>query len=73
MTADHAHIIALAEEITANRRPKSVLTPARLGEFMSVDLGDVLVALGEAPAHVQRAFGVVDAPAGRAAAFRLPR
>ncbi|ARJ64677.1 hypothetical protein WV31_02820 [Magnetospirillum sp. ME-1] len=58
MTADHARIVAMAVEIAAKRRPRSVLTPTRLAEFMSVDLGEVLTALASAPAHVQVAFGL---------------
>ena len=68
-------IVAMALEITANRRPRSVLTPTRLAEFMSVDVGEVLTALASAPQHVRHAWGLSPGPrqARSIEAFRLPR
>lgn len=82
MTADR--ILSTALTLTGLAKPTSKLTVPKLAAFLNVGEGDVLAALKEAPAHVQRAWGltpgpvgeVADAPSrvtGRLHSFRLPR
>ena len=76
----HASIVATALTLTAQAKPTTQLTVAKLAGFLGVGDGDALAALRNAPEPVQQAFGLAARPqpqghdvAGLAAALRAGR